>query len=609
MPLKKMLIDLPEISSQWHPMRNAGLSLVSMTQGSGRKVWWLGSCGHEWQSEIKSRVKGTGCPFCSGQKILVGFNDLATLQPSIARQWHSLRNDVSATDVTTSSSKIYWWICDGGHEWEARVGARTSGQGCPYCSGSKVSPGKNDLRTLYPEIASLWHPTRNLPLGPQDVSPRSLNEVWWQDITCGHEWKAKVDIKISKKCIICKESKKITCAKDLEKMSPVLAKEWHPSLNENIIADKGSISLRTQIWWLGKCGHSWKSSLINRLKNQTGCPFCSNRLVLSGFNDLSTSAPIIAGQWHPYLNGDLTPNEFTVSSGIKVWWMCTKGHEWEAFIYSRRNSGCPKCSSAKFISKPEQELADFLASRGLTIIQSDRKILKGSEIDIYILENNLGIEFNGLFWHTDTNGKDENYHYRKWKDALNANIRLIQIWEDEWRDNKELVMSMLLQKLNIMEGVLPDCSDLEVEIISEEEARKFSFENHLQEFVQASYYFALVDSKKGIKAFLAMDSEVKGNFTLRRYVTHRNFTEGFTRILKQFEITFEPTIIIAFSDNCTLDSDYYSQNGFTFDSELPPDYRYLVRGARVDKTNYDLGTQDSAPKIWDAGKIRWIKNF
>lgn len=607
--MKNMLIDLPEISSEWHPTQNTDLNLASMTQGSGRKVWWLGSCGHEWNSEIKSRVKGTGCPFCSGQKVLVGFNDLLTTQPAIAGQWHPTLNGLNTTDVTQYSSKIYWWICTEGHEWKARVGARTSGQGCPYCFGLKVSPGKNDLLTLYPQIAHLWHPTKNLPLKPENISPRSPNEVWWHDIRCGHDWQARVDVKISKKCVICKNSQKITCAKDLEKINPELAKEWHPSLNENIIISKGSISLRTQIWWLGECGHHWKSSLSNRLNHKTSCPFCSNRLVLEGFNDLSTLAPMIAEQWHPYLNGELTPHKFTVSSGAKAWWLCDKGHGWEAFIYSRRTSGCPKCSSSKFISKPEQDLADALIAHGIEVIQSDRKILKGSELDIYIPRSNLAIEYNGLFWHTDTNGKDESYHYKKWKSALKANTQLVQIWEDEWRDRRDLVMSMLLQKLNITKGITHESEDVSFSMISEKEARMFSSENQIQEFVPANFYFALLDNKSEIKAFLAVDVEGNDHFIFQHYAIQCNFLGGFTKILHKFETTFKPTNIMAFSDNCTLNCDHFSQNGFVIDSELPPDYRYLVRGVRINKMDYDLKNEDSPSKIWDAGKTRWIKNF
>lgn len=79
----------------------------------------------------------------------------------------------------------------------------------------------------------------------------------------------------------------------------------------------------------------------------SGCPYCAGRKALRGFNDLATVDPKTAAQWHPTLNGSLTPEMVTAGSRKKVWWQCSEGYVWKAAVYSRtgsRKSGCPVCA-------------------------------------------------------------------------------------------------------------------------------------------------------------------------------------------------------------------------------------------------------------------------
>lgn len=87
--------------------------------------------------------------------------------------------------------------------------------------------------------------------------------------------------------------------------------------------------------------------MIASRANGTGCPYCTNKKVLAGFNDLATVEPRIAAEWHPTLNGSLTPEMVTAGSRKKVWWECPLGHVWKAAIYSRtgkKKCGCPVCA-------------------------------------------------------------------------------------------------------------------------------------------------------------------------------------------------------------------------------------------------------------------------
>ena len=131
-------------------------------------------------------------PICDGQNTLTGFNDLVTINPDLATQWHPNKNgNLKPCDVRPSSNKKVWWICEKGHEWEAVIGSRSKGVGCPVCANKKTLAGYNDLATTNPSLAAQWHPTRNADLHPTDVTRSSNKKVWW---ICqhGHEWQSTV---------------------------------------------------------------------------------------------------------------------------------------------------------------------------------------------------------------------------------------------------------------------------------------------------------------------------------------------------------------------------------------------------------------------------------
>ena len=158
----------PELVSEWSE-KNLPLTPDDITFGSNKKVWWRGTCGHEWQTSVKARSNGEKCPICSGARVIAGINDLATLEPLLVKQW-SKKNKIKPTEVSIGSHKKVIWRCEKGHEWEAAVKSRTINKtGCPYCSHNKVLAGFNDLATLLPDIAAEWS-DRNYPLLP--INPK-----------------------------------------------------------------------------------------------------------------------------------------------------------------------------------------------------------------------------------------------------------------------------------------------------------------------------------------------------------------------------------------------------------------------------------------------------
>jgi hypothetical protein len=187
----------PSMAKEWHPSNNGSLTPMDVTINSHKRVWWKCLKGHEWKATINDRSnKGTGCPYCSGNKVN-GENCLQTLNPTLAKEWHPTKNgNLTPKDLTAGSSKKVWWKCSKGHEWEATVGSRNAGSGCPYCDGKKVSP-ENCLQTVNPSLAKEWHSTKNGSITPMNVTSSANKKVWWQ-CSIGHEWEATVNNRSSK---------------------------------------------------------------------------------------------------------------------------------------------------------------------------------------------------------------------------------------------------------------------------------------------------------------------------------------------------------------------------------------------------------------------------
>ena len=138
---KSLAHRFPELVKEWHPTKNGDLTPADVTFGSGRKVWWKCSKGHEWEVSISNRTKGNGCPYCSGKKIWPGFNDLETCSNMVAEEWHHKKNKKKRPNqIYMYERKIKrWWICSKcKHEWRTTVHARTVGNvTCPNCRRNK----------------------------------------------------------------------------------------------------------------------------------------------------------------------------------------------------------------------------------------------------------------------------------------------------------------------------------------------------------------------------------------------------------------------------------------------------------------------------------------
>jgi hypothetical protein len=264
----------PQLSEEWHPTKNGALDPDNVTMGCGKRVWWKCSLGHEWPALIHHRNGGSGCPYCAGQRATVE-NCLEKLNPALAREWHFTKNaPLTPLGVAHQSNKAVWWICAKGHEWNATVSHRHSGRGCPYCAGKKAC-ADNCLQTISPNVAKEWHPVKNAPLTPRDVTHGSEKKVWW---VCkrGHEWMDNILHRTqndrSYGCPYC-SGRRPVMEDSLATQGPWLEPDWHPTKNGWWTPKDVYPYSERQIWWTCKDGHEIREPVVDRHR-RGGCPVC-----------------------------------------------------------------------------------------------------------------------------------------------------------------------------------------------------------------------------------------------------------------------------------------------------------------------------------------------
>ena len=207
------------------------------------------------------------------------------------------------------------------------------------------------MRIGDPTLLYQWDSERNDANTPQTVSYGSKKKMWWR---CkeGHVWQASVYSRAGNGagCPYCAGKFPVPGKNDLATCFPYLAAQWHPTKNFPLTPQQVLPGSHRTVWWVCQQGHTWKAQIKSRVDG-CGCPVCANREILPGSNDLASRFPDLARQWHPTRNGSLRPDQVAPGAHRKVWWLCDKGHAWQASIVSRTSggSGCPVCAGKQAV--------------------------------------------------------------------------------------------------------------------------------------------------------------------------------------------------------------------------------------------------------------------
>ena len=314
-----LLDGAPEVAAEWYYKKNCGFGPEHFTKNSGVRCWWqCPICSRIYQSTICNRTSAqqSGCPYCAS-KLVCDENSLSVNFPELAREWHPTKNKKkTVSQIMKASGIAVWWLCSKcSHAWRAAPSDRTvSESGCPACYQAQL------------EYARL-HPQRT-------ETPRRVLSA---DSPPSRQWYEKP----SSQGFV-----------SLYAYSKSIARQWHPIKNGTLTANEIAKGSDAIAWW--KCNkgpdHEWQAVVYSRTKTRTAqCPFCKN-LRLSVTNRLSTTAPALAKEFHPTLNGGLKPAQVIAGGSTKYWWRCkkNKAHEWETSMNLRiKGSQCPYCSHHK----------------------------------------------------------------------------------------------------------------------------------------------------------------------------------------------------------------------------------------------------------------------
>ena len=200
----------PNIAPYYDTDKN-GNTASDIFAKSNKEVWWTCDNGHSFSMKVLDRVrKEKSCPYCSGQKVLKGFNDLQTVHPDIAAEWDYDKNEGSPSDYTYGSGYKAWWVCNACKaSYQSPINTHIKGHKCPYCTGMKVVVGKTDLQTLFPDIAKEYADDNEL--SANEISAATHKKVKWICPNCYEEYWASPHHRTSKdrtECPLCKKQSK-----------------------------------------------------------------------------------------------------------------------------------------------------------------------------------------------------------------------------------------------------------------------------------------------------------------------------------------------------------------------------------------------------------------
>ena len=629
-------------------------SLSGIATHSNKKVEWQCQLGHRWFAAVcdRTRPDATGCPYCNNQKVWVGFNNLLAKHPEMER-W--LVNKEDGLKYTEQSSYKIFWKCEKGHTWEASISNVVGkGQRCPYCAGKRIIDGQTDLAAVFPEIAS---ELVDQTLG-SSLAVSSNKSVEWKCRKCGYIWKASVAsrTRVHSGCPRCFGLVRTRGVNDLESLLPEVASMLaDPSLGPTLSPG----SERKVLWHCKQCDSTWEAKPALMVRNKGLCPYCRNIKHRKDLNDFATLYPELTKE---LVNPDEAVGASPHSSK-KFNWKCSKGHIYAASMSNRtakQPTGCPECAKLRSASVEQEDVLSVvrLLLPDTEIISADRTLIAPKELDIVIPALRLAIEFNGVIWHSERwHANCKTQHYDKMKAARDVGYQLIQIWSDDWRLRRDQIIVMLAHKFHainrlsyVLKNYDPRLSDtvgarkLRFGICKGSEAMKFLDECHLQGRVSASYHFGLYDNDDVLRAVLSVRSarassreyRKEGDWVIQRYATLGAVPGGFSKLLRHAELYLTKELgervykWISFSSNDVSMGDMYERCGFIKEKEIAPDYKYIEPKngwRRSPKENYqkkrfrndpsllfdEVWTEHQAAlanklyRIYDAGKIRWVK--
>jgi very-short-patch-repair endonuclease len=658
----KSLADLhPDIAALWDHARN-DLGPADVLPQSGKRVAWAcPTCGETWSCKVQQQVVRSNPlqgPHCRHRRE----KSFADTHPEYVEFWDP-DNDRTPYQVSPASTYSARWILPDGTRLTKRVADVRKGGVYQF----PVHPVSEE------PYGQEWSPRNES--SPRMVGRSWKEPVWWECGTCGAEWETAPFNRFNGKgqCPTCREAeraaqaavkeaalekarrekelareeerrrreraeehRRVVAARKIERARAAgrllsqVAPEVGCQLADGVDPDTVLAGSGKPLTWVCEQGHRWEATPHDRVTHESGCPVCSGRTTLPGVNDMVTLFPAIAAEWSP--RNPEPADAVSPGSNTPAWWVCgICGNEWATAPNYRCHLGygCQACFRAGR-SGQENALADAVAAMSTAgeVTRNARPYDDRREVDIWLEKHQLGIEFNGLYWHSEACGKGRDYHAGKTRDADTAGFRIIHVWADEWDARPEAVLSHIAAVIGADDRPRVGARTCAVDLnVAHPEMSEFLDAHHIQGPASGSRRFGLRGPDGSLVAGMVVRVD-HGTWTISRYATSVNVPGGFTRLLSRLRevvATAGGGKIVTFSDKAVSRGGLYARSGFTLDGELAPDYRYVVDRRRVHKFRYrldrfrrdpdlefveglterELAARNGLYRIWDAGKLRW----
>ena len=297
--------------------------------------------------------------------------------------------------------------------------------------------------------------------------------------------------------------------------------------------------------------------------------------------------------------------------------------------YARCEHCYPYLSGFSF---DEKDIVEFLKTIfSGQIIENSRKIIQPYELDIYIPEKHLAIEFDGLYWHSDEN-ISKNYHLNKTELCEKQGIQLIHIFENEWLTKQEIVKSRLKNILGIYDKTIY-ARNCYIKEISNEISKKFLDENHIQGSINSKINIGLFfnDELVSVMTFSKPRFSKKYDYEMIRFCSKLNYhvIGAAGKLLKYFEKKYQPTSIVSYADRKWSIGNLYRKLLFSIVEKTKPNYWYWKEKSNLQNrvkfqkhklknilekydeklSEYENMKANGYNRIFDCGNIVFLKNF
>lgn len=370
------------------------------------------------------------------------------------------------------------------------------------------------------------------------------------------------------------------------------------------------------------------------MSGKVGCPECAkekkkHKINIKNKEIFINNALQIHGDKYDYSKVEY------INSLKDVEIICPKhGSFWQTpSVHINDKCGCPECAKELTVSKDEKELQDFIKDMCNEVECNTRNILnENKELDIYVPDKKIAIEFDGLYWHNEKN-KPDDYHLNKTKQCNEKGIQLIHIFEDEWINKQNIVKSRIKNILGVTSNKIY-ARKCEVKEISYTDCKEFLDNNHIQGNSTSKYRYGLYYNNELI-SIMTFSSPRKnlngknenGTFELVRFCNKIDTTVvgGASKLLKHFIREIKPMKIISYADKRWSNGNLYKTLGFKHIRDSRPSYFYVIgdkrhnrfefrkdilvkEGYDANKTEHEIMLERNIYRIYDCGCMVYEMN-